>query len=65
MDDRRAEDGVQAPCPEAGAGAALPLREEAADGGPGERGSLGACWQTVRCQGATCPMGRDISYINC
>ncbi|XP_025772090.1 rho GTPase-activating protein 45 [Puma concolor] len=33
-DDRRAEDGVQAPCPEAGAGAALPLREEAADGGP-------------------------------
>lgn len=34
VDDRRAEDGVQAPCPEAGAGAALPLREEAADGGP-------------------------------
>ncbi|XP_042833446.1 rho GTPase-activating protein 45 isoform X1 [Panthera tigris] len=33
-DDRRAEDGVQAPCPEAGAGAALPLREEPADGGP-------------------------------
>uniref|UniRef100_A0A8C8WWH6 Rho GTPase activating protein 45 n=1 Tax=Panthera leo TaxID=9689 RepID=A0A8C8WWH6_PANLE len=31
-DDRRAEDGVQAPCPEAGAGAALPLREEPADG---------------------------------